>query len=125
MRFLIYLISLSLVVSCVHQRRTPRQASRPSHSDFTELDSLEMLLLKEDHPIHQFHQERSHLQIGMNKRKVTLSLGEPSQREVAGNPKYENERWIYNRRIPTLNGEYQERHIIYFESGSVVGWEIQ
>ncbi len=61
----------------------------------------------------------------MPKQKVSLHLGSPNQIEVAGNPKYGNERWVYERSVPTIDGYYKETKVIYFEGGSVVGWEKQ
>ncbi len=57
----------------------------------------------------------SEIMLGMNKSDVMASLGNPSRVEVAGNPSYENERWIYR-----VNGAMK---YIYFESGQVGGWE--
>lgn len=53
--------------------------------------------------------------LGMNKQDVLASLGKPMRVEVAGNPRNENERWLYR-----MNG-FQK--YIYFESGRVEGWE--
>lgn len=53
--------------------------------------------------------------LGMSKADVMSSLGRPSRVEVAGNPSFENERWLYN-----VNGASK---YIYFESGRVGGWE--
>ncbi len=58
---------------------------------------------------------RSEVGIGMSKNDVFASLGKPSRVEIAGNPSYENERWIYQ-----VNGSSK---YIYFESGTVQGWE--
>jgi len=52
---------------------------------------------------------------GMSKTDVMNNWGRPSRVEVAGNPSFENERWLYN-----VNGATK---YIYFESGSVEGWE--
>jgi hypothetical protein len=43
------------------------------------------------------------------------TFGRPTRVEVAGNPSYENERWLYS-----VNGATK---YIYFESGRVEGWE--
>jgi hypothetical protein len=53
--------------------------------------------------------------LGMQKNDVLASLGKPLRVEVAGNPRNENERWLYK-----LNGASK---FIYFESGEVLGWE--
>lgn len=55
------------------------------------------------------------LNLGMTKTDVLESWGKPSRVEVAGNPMYENERWAYS-----VQGGPK---YIYFESGSVQGWE--
>ena len=53
--------------------------------------------------------------LGMTKSEVEDSIGRPNRVEVAGNPRYENERWLYS-----VNGAMK---YIYFESGRVEGWE--
>ena len=53
--------------------------------------------------------------LGMNKNDVLESMGRPLQVEIAGNPRNENERWLYD-----LNGASK---YIYFEAGEVQGWE--
>lgn len=52
---------------------------------------------------------------GMSKSEVVTSLGNPARIDVAGNPQNENERWLY-----TANGTQK---YIYFEAGTVFGWE--
>ncbi len=53
--------------------------------------------------------------LGMRKNDVLESMGSPLQVEIAGNPRNENERWLYE-----LNGASK---YIYFEAGEVQGWE--
>lgn len=53
--------------------------------------------------------------MGMSKNDVLESWGKPLRVEIAGNPRNENERWLYN-----MNGSSK---YIYFESGQVGGWE--
>lgn len=53
--------------------------------------------------------------MGMTKNDVMESWGKPVRVEIAGNPRNENERWLYN-----LNGASK---YIYFEAGQVGGWE--
>jgi hypothetical protein len=53
--------------------------------------------------------------LGMNKNEVLASMGKPVKVEVAGNPRNENERWLYR-----FNSRSK---FIYFESGRVEGWE--
>lgn len=58
---------------------------------------------------------RSGVQLGMTKNDVFSSVGRPLRVEIAGNPSFENERWLYH-----FNGNSK---YIYFESGVVQGWE--
>lgn len=51
---------------------------------------------------------------GMSKQQVRVLLGGPDRVDVAGNPSYENERWIY-RSSGKVN-------YVYFEGGQVSGW---
>lgn len=53
--------------------------------------------------------------VGMSKSDVISSWGKPERVEVAGNPRNENERWLYRM---ARGSKY-----IYFESGEVQGWE--
>ena len=59
--------------------------------------------------------EQEELSLGMKKNDVISALGEPKKVEIAGHPKYENERWLYD-----VEGA---KRYIYFESGQVHGWE--
>lgn len=52
--------------------------------------------------------------VGMSKNDVEASWGRPERVDVAGNPHYENERWLYRR-----DGAVK---YIYFEGGRVGGW---
>lgn len=63
----------------------------------------------------RYAQRQSNIIMGMSKADVVNSFGKPSRVEVAGNPSFENERWLYN-----VNGASK---YIYFESGRVGGWE--
>lgn len=54
------------------------------------------------------------IQQGMSKSDVRRLLGGPDRVDVAGNPSYENERWVY-RSSGKVN-------YVYFESGQVSGW---
>ncbi len=51
---------------------------------------------------------------GMNMDQVIDSWGAPARRDIAGNPKYKNERWTFRKEGRTK--------YIYFESGVVQGW---
>ena len=61
--------------------------------------------------------------LGMTRRAVRQSWGEPDAIEVAGNPIYGNERWNYTHSNASTEGFNAEKRSIYFESGVVVGWE--
>jgi hypothetical protein len=52
---------------------------------------------------------------GMSKDDVQGKWGRPLRVEIAGNPRYENERWAYS-----YNGATK---YIYFEAGKVEGWD--
>ena len=67
------------------------------------------------HSDQQLAQRNNSVSLGMSKSEVMNSIGEPQRIEVAGNPSFENERWVYGR-----NGASK---YIYFESGRVEGWE--
>lgn len=76
--------------------------------------------LKEEKQALKPHEEmfalrQSNVITGMSKSDVMNNWGRPARVEVAGNPSFENERWIYN-----VNGASK---YIYFESGRVQGWE--
>lgn len=58
---------------------------------------------------------QSEIMMGMTKQEVMEAAGRPMKVEVAGNPRYENERWLYN-----VEGVSK---YIYFEAGVVGGWE--
>ena len=66
-------------------------------------------------PASAFGARNNSLNLGMSKDDVMNSWGKPVRVEVAGNPSYENERWAYR-----VHGATK---YIYFESGSVQGWE--
>ncbi|PIK14811.1 MAG: hypothetical protein CES88_10775 [Halobacteriovorax sp. JY17] len=55
--------------------------------------------------------------MGMNKNDIMKIWGRPMQVDVAGDPRYENERWSF----------YDGSHVkqIYFENGVVSGWILE
>lgn len=55
--------------------------------------------------------------VGMRKDDVMRSWGRPAQVDVAGDPKYENERWSFYD-----NGQMKQ---VYFENGKVSGWVLE
>lgn len=77
------------------------------------------LLKKENQQVdsreQMYSQRQSQVITGMTKSAVMNNLGQPRSVEVAGNPSFENERWLYS-----VNGATR---YIYFEAGRVQGWE--
>jgi hypothetical protein len=63
--------------------------------------------------------------IGMPNDLVKKSWGDPIQVEVSGNPLYKNEKWRYIRNVSSTEGFRQEKRVVYFENGKVVGWETE
>lgn len=63
--------------------------------------------------------------IGMPNELVKKSWGDPVQVETSGNPLYRNEKWKYIRNVSSSEGFKQERRVVYFENGKVVGWETE
>lgn len=55
--------------------------------------------------------------VGMSRRDVASSWGEPVQREVAGNGSTGHERWTYGSRY-----SLQGARTVIFENGRVAGW---
>ena len=66
--------------------------------------------------------EQNDIFIGMSKRAVRESWGDPKTVEVAGSTTFNNERWKYSTYITTSEGFDQENRIVFFEGGRVVGW---
>jgi len=67
--------------------------------------------------------ENNDIALGMSKKAVMESWGDPDAVENAGNPMYGFERWLYNRYVSGSEGYQQESRIVYFEGGRVSGWE--
>jgi hypothetical protein len=61
--------------------------------------------------------------IGMPNEIVKKSWGDPLNVEISGNALYKNEKWRYARTLSTSEGFKQEKRVVYFEGGRVVGWE--
>jgi len=61
-------------------------------------------------------QTAEEIRVGMSKEEVRSHWGNPTMVDVAGDPREQNERWsfIVNNRAKT----------IYFEKGTVQGWEL-
>ena len=56
------------------------------------------------------------LYLGMDKDSVIQSWGRPDRVEVAGNPRNENERWVFFQQ--------GKARYVYFEKGTVEGWAL-
>lgn len=69
--------------------------------------------------------ESQDIAIGMPADYVRKSWGEPTSVESSGNPIYKNERWQYLKQVSTPQGYKQEKRLVYFEGGRVVGWETE
>ena len=69
--------------------------------------------------------ESQDIALGMPTEYVKKSWGEPTNIETSGNPIYRNERWQYNKQVSTPQGYKEERRMVYFEGGRVVGWETE
>ncbi|MGE3974912.1 MAG: hypothetical protein AB7F59_10335 [Bdellovibrionales bacterium] len=67
--------------------------------------------------------EESDIVLGMPKDAVIKSWGEPEEVQVAGNPNYGNERWLYTHFESSTDGFQKQERFIYFEKGRVVGWQ--
>jgi hypothetical protein len=68
--------------------------------------------------------EAQDIAVGMPQNLVRRSWGDPETVEVSGNPQLKNERWRYNKYVPTGDGFKPEKKSVYFEGGKVVAWEI-
>jgi hypothetical protein len=90
-----------------------------SHYDRKDYLASRGFLKEEKRTMRPREQMYSHRQsqviTGMSKSAVMSNFGQPNRVEVAGNPSFENERWLYS-----VNGATK---YIYFESGRVQGWE--
>lgn len=63
--------------------------------------------------------------IGMPNDLVKKSWGDPLSVESSGNPMFKNEKWRYLRTVSSTDGFRQERRVVYFEGGRVIGWETE
>lgn len=57
------------------------------------------------------------INVGMAKDQVLEMWGRPARVDVAGDPRYQNERWSFYQ-----NGQMKT---VYFENGQVQGWSLQ
>ena len=67
--------------------------------------------------------EEGDIMYGMGRDAVRKAWGDPEAVEVAGNPDFGNERWVYSDFEGSSDGYQKEERFIYFERGKVVGWE--
>ncbi len=67
--------------------------------------------------------DQNDVAVGMTKQAVRDSWGPPDSVEVAGNPMYGNEKWMYTEQTASTEGYRNEKRAIVFEGGRVVGWE--
>ncbi|MBY0518581.1 MAG: outer membrane protein assembly factor BamE [Bacteriovoracaceae bacterium] len=58
--------------------------------------------------------EHDQITLGMTKEEVESYWGRPERVDIAGNPNFENERWLYRH-----NGAAK---YVFFEAGKVGGW---
>ncbi len=63
-----------------------------------------------------YHHRKGELFLGMSKAQVLRAWGRPGRVDIAGNPKYQNERWAF---FAKSNVYY-----VFFEAGSVQGWQL-
>lgn len=63
--------------------------------------------------------------IGMPNDLVKKSWGDPVNVESSGNVLFKNEKWRYARTVSTSDGFKNEKRVVYFEGGRVVGWETE
>ena len=127
---------LILVAGCISTRPPtidtmgPSGKSFASPSPYDNLDSLvesEMARSTESSAPNDYEFSvslLSQLQLGMGKQNVQIQLGSPNEVEIAGQPKYGNERWTYEETFATANGYMTATKYIYFENHRVVGWEV-
>lgn len=85
----------------------------PYHDRYSYLESRGLIETKYDGAF--TFETNGRLNRGMSKTQVLTTLGQPQRIEIAGNPRFENERWLY--------AEQGSPKYIYFESGLVGGWE--
>lgn len=73
-------------------------------------NELEFMKLRQD-------RYQSYLAVGMTKQEVVGLWGNPQRVEIAGDPRFENERWTF-----VDQGRVRR---VYFENGQVNGWAVQ
>lgn len=115
------LVLVTLCTGCVGLELSPK-SNRFAHNKQT----FSQQIFEADKPIKKSipnELKANSLSRGMTKITVKTLMGEPNDVQIAGNSSYENEKWIYQRYIPTEAGYQKDIKIIYFEKGKVAGWE--
>lgn len=60
--------------------------------------------------------------LGMSKMAVEESWGSPQSKAISGDPKFENEKWVFTVPVPS-DSEYRiEKRTVIFTNGRVAGW---
>lgn len=126
LRCLVLMIAVSQVGCALLANRQMHGGQPPSRTPSHDLDTLEMLVGRDPLTIEDIVLEApapEELRLGMEKSSVQGKWGSPQRVEVAGGPESGFERWTYLKTVPTMDGYTQQTKVIYFEQGSVVGWE--
>ncbi len=61
----------------------------------------------------------------MSREAVLESWGQPQKRQVAGNPVYGNEKWVYEDFGSDETGFLKKEKVLFFENGILTSWETQ
>ncbi len=69
--------------------------------------------------------DKEDISVGMAQEFVKRSWGDPVQVDVAGNPAFKNEKWYYQKYVPSSEGFRLQKRRVFFEGGRVVGWETE
>jgi hypothetical protein len=70
----------------------------------------------------QYGLETGEIVVGMKMDDVVTVWGRPRDIEVAGDPRFGNQKWIYHEGVSSRWG-LRPLRVIYFEEGRVAGWE--
>ena len=92
------------------QAKRPTISNRPRNSRYKRLPGRGLASLR------PYHQRRGELFLGMSKNEVLQTWGRPGKIDIAGNPRYQNERWAFF----AGGGVYY----VFFEGGIVQGWQL-
>ena len=70
-------------------------------------------------PVYPTYTHPQDVFLGMGMRDVQGVWGSPDRIQIAGDPQYRNQRWVYTEATPVGHAQ----RVVYFEDGEVVGWE--